>query len=132
MRLDQPRRLTEPERQVLNVLLAPEFDGVADLRAQALVVEVIGGCDCGCPTIYFVVPPDACPSDDLGPGRRLAPVEGRVMSGSMELGDVILLFVDGGLLTTLEYAWVGDAVPTEWLLAEQMAVVPTGSPAQGG
>jgi hypothetical protein len=94
--IDQPRSLTEPERRVLDALLAPDFDGVEDLRAQALVVEVIGGYDCGCPTIYFVVPPNARPSDAVATGRR-APVEARVMNGSMELGDVILLFVDDGL-----------------------------------
>jgi len=49
----EPRALTERERAVLQMMLSPDFDGVEDLRRQAVEVAVVGGCDCGCPSIDF-------------------------------------------------------------------------------
>jgi hypothetical protein len=48
-----PRPLTDRERAVLTALLAVDFDGVEQLRAQAAEARVLGGCDCGCPSIDF-------------------------------------------------------------------------------
>lgn len=48
-----PRPLTAREREVLTALLAVDFDGVERLRVQAAEAQVVGGCDCGCPSIDF-------------------------------------------------------------------------------
>lgn len=48
-----PRPLTDRERAVLTALLAVDFDGVEQLRAQAAEARVLGGCKCGCPSIDF-------------------------------------------------------------------------------
>jgi hypothetical protein len=48
-----PRPLTAREHAVLTALLSVDVDGVEQLRVQAAVPQVFGGCDCGCPSINF-------------------------------------------------------------------------------
>ena len=38
---------------MLDALLAVEFEGVEQLRNEATGAVVVGGCDCGCPSIDF-------------------------------------------------------------------------------
>jgi hypothetical protein len=45
--------MTGREQAVLDALLSVEFDGVEQLRSAAQHVLVIGGCECGCPSIDF-------------------------------------------------------------------------------
>jgi hypothetical protein len=124
VRPHHPRPLTTAERQVLDPLLAPEFSGVAELRAQAHAVEVVGHCDCGCPTIHLAVarelPRSACAAPD-----RLAPVEAEVASGPTGPNDQIILFVDDGLLSSMEYVWYGDRPPAGWPRPEELTIVRT-------
>jgi hypothetical protein len=55
---------------------------------------------------------------------RLAPVEGRVASASDEEppGEIIL-FVDDGRLSYLEYVYYSDAPPPSWPPASQISTV---------
>ncbi len=77
VKLDNPRPLNTAERQILAALLAVDFPGAEALRAQAERAQVVGRCDCGCPTIDLRVP-DEVPSSPVATLNRLAPVEGRV------------------------------------------------------
>jgi hypothetical protein len=106
-----PRPLTRDERLVLDALLSADFDGVAEPREQAMGATVEGRCKCGCPSIDLIVGADAPHSAFPG---RLSPVEGRIAPvGSEPPGDIIL-FLDGGRLSYLEYVYYQDDVPNSW------------------
>jgi len=124
MKLDEPRSLSEPERLVLGALLAPDFPGAAELRAQLTRVQVIGKCDCGCPTVDLAVPPDVAPSP-VTTRARLAPVEGRVTPVAGEPPGDIILFVDDGRLSCLEYVSYDEPSPAEWPPLDRVRVMRT-------
>jgi hypothetical protein len=108
---DEVRPLQSDERAVLSLLLAEDFDGADALREQARDVSVVGHCDCGCPSIYLA-PPSGSPRAHLT--SRLATVEGRVTPESDgEPPGEIILFVDDGKLSYLEYVYYGSA-PRSW------------------
>jgi hypothetical protein len=111
--LDEPRPLSQPELLILTALLAPDFPGAAELRLQLPAVRVVGKCDCGCPTVDLAVPTDVAPSP-AQTRARLAPVEGRVTPAASELRDDIILFVDDGRLSSLEYVSYDKPRPSEW------------------
>jgi hypothetical protein len=108
------RALDDAERAVLRRLLAADFDGVAELRAQADRANVAGRCACGCPSIELTVPDDvprsACPA---GP----APVEGRAGTHA------IILLLDDGRLSYLELVHVDDHPPRTWPAAADVSLV---------
>jgi hypothetical protein len=107
----EPRRLTQHERAVLDLLLSINFDGVQQLRDQALSALVTGKCDCGCPSIELTVGDGVSASERP---HRLAPVEGVVAPmGDGPPGEV-LLFVDDGKLSYLEYVHYNDPPPSDW------------------
>jgi hypothetical protein len=114
-----PRPLTHAERAVLTLLLEVEFLGVDALRVQADSAVVVGGCDCGCPSIAFMVSDDA----PLAPRStsRLAPTEGVVSPQDGSVPGEIILFVDDGRLSYLEYVYYG-ARPTEWPALDRIGV----------
>lgn len=125
VRLDHPRPLNEAEHRVLGALLAEDFPGVDELRAQVPRAMVVGRCDCGCPTVDLEVPEDIPASSATSTTPRLAPVEGRVRSiGDEPTGD-ILLFVDDGRMTCLEYVTYQDPSPTEWPSLDRISVMRT-------
>ena len=87
------RELTSAERTTLDVLLAGDFPGAAELRAQAATAKVTGSCGCGCPTIDLAV--DATtPQAEIA--ERVA-VEADAPDGGL------IVFVDEGRLSGLEY-----------------------------
>ncbi|GLY34978.1 hypothetical protein Amsp01_010020 [Amycolatopsis sp. NBRC 101858] len=97
------RPLTPRERAVLDLVLATDFPGAAELRVQARTAWVTGRCACGCPTIDLAVD-DAAPVADVGSGVA---VEVDVADGGL------IVFVDDGRLSGLEYWTVGDT-PAEF------------------
>jgi hypothetical protein len=115
MTVDDPRPLTSVERAVLALLLSVDFPGVDALRVQAGSAAVVGGCDCGCPSIALTVPADVPLASGLS--SRLAPTEGVVSPQ----GDEIILFVDDGRLSYLEYVYY-DAPPTVWPALDRISV----------
>jgi hypothetical protein len=119
MTVNDPRPLMAAEREVLALLLSVEFPGVDQLRMQAGSALVVGGCDCGCPSIAFGVPDDA----PLVPGlsSRLAPAEGAVSPQGDGVPGEIILFVDDGRLSYLEYVYY-DAPPMEWPAPDRISV----------
>jgi len=124
VKLDEPRSLSEAERLILDALLAPDFPGAAELRAQLTRVQVVGKCDCGCPTVDLAVPPDVYPSP-IKTTNRLAPVKGRVTPVAGEPPGDIILFVDDGRLSCLEYVSYDDPSPTGWPPLDRVTLVRT-------
>jgi hypothetical protein len=108
MKGDVPRPLTSAESAVLTLLLSVEFPGVDELRVQAASAAVVGGCDCGCPLAS-------------GLSSRLAPAEGVVSPQGDGVPGEIILFVDDGRLSYLEYVYY-DAPPTEWPALDRISV----------
>jgi hypothetical protein len=105
------RSLATEERAVLDLLLALDFPGAGALRRQVDKAEVVGRCDCGCPSIHISVP-EAVPSAALPDG--VVPAELRVTPvGDEPEGDVIL-FVRNGRLDYLEYVFYTDDPPRAW------------------
>jgi hypothetical protein len=119
MKGDVPRPLTSAESAVLTLLLSVEFPGVDELRVQAASAAVVGGCDCGCPSIALQVPEDAPLASGLS--SRLAPAEGVVSPQGDGVPGEIILFVDDGRLSYLEYVYY-DAPPTEWPALDRISV----------
>jgi hypothetical protein len=113
------RPLTSAESSVLALLLSVEFPGVDALRVQAGSAAVSGGCDCGCPSIAFTVPDDAPLASGLS--SLLAPTEGVVSPQGDGIAGEIILFVDHGRLSYLEYVYY-DAPPTMWPAIERISV----------
>ena len=95
------RPLTRNERETLEVLLAGDFPGAAELREQAATAKVSGRCGCGCPTVDLEVDADA-PTFEVA--ERVA-VEADVPGGGL------IVFVDEGRLSALEYWTVEDETP---------------------
>lgn len=106
-----PRPLGDDERRVLAQILDAEFEGVAALREQLAGVRVVGRCDCGCPSIDLQPSPGSARSDLVG---RLAPVELEVVPVADEPPGGVILFVDDGKLSYLEYVYYSEVVPREW------------------
>jgi hypothetical protein len=101
------RPLTPTERALLDALLDHEFDGAAELRAQALRATASTGCECGCVTIDLHVPDDVPVSSSPGP----APVEGTVVDAAGEPIGGVLLFVEHGRLAGLEVHSLDEPLP---------------------
>jgi hypothetical protein len=95
------RALHPRERAALAVLLAAEFAGAAELRAQA--ETVLAASDS---LVVDLVVDDSLPKAVVS---RRVPVEAAV-NGAGYLGGLIL-FVDDGRLSALEYWWVTQEAP---------------------
>jgi hypothetical protein len=95
------RPLTARERDILDLLLSIEFPGVRELRQQAMSVsaEREG---------MFI---DLVVNAGLPPASVVSrtPVQAAVDGGGYDGG--VLLFVDGGRLSALEYWWVTEQKP---------------------
>jgi hypothetical protein len=113
VKFDQPRALNADERLILGALLAPDFPGSSELRDQVRDAKVVGKCDCGCPTVDIEVSRSATRSSVVV-RDRLAPYEGRVVPEADEPSGDIILFVDDGYLSCLEYVSYSDPSPTQW------------------
>ena len=106
------RPLTSREREVLDALLAVEFDGVAELRAQGRAATVVGVCSCGCPSIDFFNKP--------GVGMHV-----RVNATIRETNDGLFLYTVGGRLGGIEYAGVSDTGdPSEFPDPSRLSIKP--------
>jgi hypothetical protein len=97
------RCLTDREGAILALLLAADFEGAAELREQARAVVVDGErCPCGCPTISLAADHASSPQA-RGVAERV-PVAAMSNVSPAE----VMLFVDDGWLSLLEFVWYGD------------------------
>ena len=99
-----PRPLTTNERGLLDALLAHDFPGAPELRAQLDRTTATPGCTCGCGTLDLHVPADAV----LAPAGGAAPVEGTVVGPDGRPVGGVLLFVEEGRLARLDISSYGD------------------------
>jgi hypothetical protein len=113
------RPLSVRERAVLDLLLSVRYPGVDELRLQAATAVVVGRCGCGCPT-FDVGVDSTIPVTPLR--HRLAPVELRVLPVSGEPEGEIILSVDQGRLSSVEYVYYSNDPPTEWPDDTRLAV----------
>ncbi|MGW4126292.1 hypothetical protein [Nocardia sp. NPDC004711] len=98
------RELTVNEQDALRAMLEGDFPGAVELRAQVRTAKVVGKCRCGCPTIDLMV----------GPSAPTAPnVANPVIEAVTDDGG-ILLFVQEGKLTGLEYYSLTDDTPDQF------------------
>jgi hypothetical protein len=111
------RQPTPDERRIVDAILGIDFPGVEVLREQAREMRVVGGCGCGCPTVYFEPRVDAptVAYEHDGP----VPAEGDVAT---DPPGQILLFTSQGRLSSLEYVFVSDDPPREWPRPAQLTV----------
>lgn len=101
------RPLSDVERHVLDLMLALDFPGAAELRVQAESAQVVRRCDCGCATIDLAV------ADDV----PLAVVTSRTpVNADVDdlVGGGLIVFVDEGRLSCLEIYAAEDPVPREF------------------
>lgn len=99
--------LSEAERQVLCVMLARELPGAPELRAQVGSAVASRRCDCGCPSVDLVVEGDVPVAAVTSRTPVNAEVDG-VMGGGL------IVFVDEGWLSGLEFYSVEDSTPQEF------------------
>jgi hypothetical protein len=112
-----PRPLTDSERAILDRLLEPDFGGAEELRQQASGPQVVGQCDCGCPTIDLAVSPES-PRSPIA--SNVSPVEARVTPLGDEPPGDLLLFLRDGCLASLEYVYYTCTPPDRWPDAERI------------
>jgi len=122
VKLSRPRQLSAIERSILDALLDPEFSGVQALRDQLDGVIVVGRCDCGCPTIDLQASGITLDAASRATWGR-TPYEGVVWDHEGEVVGDIILFVDGGNLTSLEYVQHEGLPPEEWPHIESIGVI---------
>ncbi|SDL65965.1 hypothetical protein SAMN05216298_4674 [Glycomyces sambucus] len=93
--------------RTLQVFLAGDDPVCSALRAQIPFARVVGGCECGCPSVGLEVDHPL-----VGPAPSLA---SPVVLGSYDDGTHnLVLFTDDGYLSSLELGYVSDEVPTVW------------------
>lgn len=97
------RSLLPNERAALDALLACDFDGAPELRRQAATVSADGS-----GLIINLVVDSSIPA---APVRSRAPVEAPVYTDDGLLRNGLILFVDEGRLSGLEYWWTTDEMP---------------------
>ena len=114
------RALTEHERCVLGFLLSADMAGVAALRQQVEAAAVVGRCACGCPSIDLQVA-EGSPRSALPNG--LFPSEAVASPVSDEPPGNIILFLQDGCLSYLEYVYYSDDVPLAWPAVERLSLV---------
>jgi hypothetical protein len=89
-------------------MLSPDFDGADLLRAQIPHCRVVAVWVDGQPSVDLAVPatvaPAAVPDGEIASGSEVRDRAGRY------LGEV-LVWVGGGRLSAIEYAWVTDEAP---------------------
>ena len=121
------RLLSERERSIIDALLALDFPGAAELRAQVARAEVIGGWPdrwpYGCPAIDLWVPEDVAPSPDWMGGFTCVPAEALVEHTLQQ----VFLFVRDGRLCSLETPWIDGDTPSEWPSVDRLEVFIRGS-----
>ena len=117
-----PGPLTAEERALLDALLAHRFEGVEALRLQAQRAEAKQGCQCGCGTIDFVLSDDEVPRSTAS---SPVPVKGHVLGADGTETGVLLLFLNKGLLSSLEVASYDEPPPlpaadaVRWVVADE-------------
>ncbi|WP_322780735.1 hypothetical protein [Frankia sp. Cas4] len=113
------RPLNSAEHALLERILVVNYPGVAQLRAQLCRVRVVALWSRGSVSVDFRVFSDA-PRSDLASG--VIPVDAAVVTSNGQLVGEILIWVEIGYLSALEYAWYGDEMPASLPNPENIVV----------
>jgi hypothetical protein len=110
-------RMTSEEQAVVLAMLAQDFPGSEELRAQVPAAVVTGRCTCGCATIDLRV--------ESAPRAAGAPVQNGVLISAdvRDTGSGALLFVKDGYLSCFEVYSVEDE-PAALPHPEQLIIDP--------
>jgi hypothetical protein len=103
---------------IVRLLLPLELPDAEELRNQIDQALVVGMCDCGCPTVDITVASLAPPST-VYVGRAPLPYEGVVLG---DLGGGIILFAQGGYLSSFEYYSSDEQVPHDWPALDRIKI----------
>jgi hypothetical protein len=104
-----PRPLSADERAVVELILANEFRGAVEMRAQVDLVRVVAEWGADSASVDLLVL-EGAPRSPVVSG--VVPVGATVVDESGSLFGEILLWVTDGYLSAIEYAWYGDESPT--------------------
>jgi hypothetical protein len=119
---ERGRSLREEERAVLIFLLSVEFAGAKELRDQLADVRVVGQWTAtSSPSINLRVlgtAPRAPMADGPVPVRAIVVGDGEEQAGEL------LVWVEAGRLSALEYAWVTDEMPLALPPVDRIRVQP--------
>ncbi|MEU6589403.1 hypothetical protein ABZ923_09240 [Streptomyces sp. NPDC046881] len=102
--------VVSPEQRVLSKLLSADFPGARELGSQVAEVRVTRRWGAESPSADLEVP-SGTPGAPVADG--LVPATGTVTDDAGELVGELLVWVSGGRLSALEFAWYGDTAPTE-------------------
>jgi hypothetical protein len=113
----QPRALTPNERALLALLLSQKwFSGAQELAAQIEHARVVGGL---ATLLDLEVPPTAAiAARDDGP----IPVRAFVEAPDGHVQGEVLVWVKGGYLSGVEFAWYTDDAPLEMPSPDRLRV----------
>jgi hypothetical protein len=104
------RPLTDLERHVLAHLLSVNFAGVNELREQVRLARVAHNWKPdGSPSFDIWLPPDVPVSSFDG---NQAPIEAHVSAAEDPYIGEMILWINNGKISALEYSWVTDDPPT--------------------
>lgn len=96
-----PRPLEAEEQELIEALLGAVRSGVGRYLGQLATVEVVGRCQCGCPSVDL----------EVGTGTRNGTPKPLVLADAESPGEVpvgVILWVRGGALSGLEvHPWDG-------------------------
>ena len=103
-----PRPMSPVERAVVELILANEFPGAAELRAQVDFVQVVAKWGVDSASVDLLVLEGAPRSPGV---TGVIPVDATVADKTGSLFGEILLWATDGYLSAIEYAWYGDEPP---------------------
>lgn len=104
-----PRPISLSERAIVELILANEFPGASELRAQVDLVRVVAQWGAGSVSVDLMVR-EGTPRSLEASG--VVPVNATVVDESGSLFGEILLWVTDGYLSAIEYAWYGGEPPS--------------------
>lgn len=104
-----PRPMSPVERAVVELILANEFPGAAELRAQVDFVQVVAKWGVDSASVDLLVSEEAPRSPGV---TGVIPVDATVVDKTGSLFGEILLWATDGCLSAIEYAWYGDEPPS--------------------
>jgi hypothetical protein len=108
MSSDVPRPVTREESELLGAFLGHDFCGVEALRAQTPGLLAKRGCTCGCGTIDLIPQGERLPRSSA---RSPVEVAGHVLNPDGEPVGGVLLWVEDGLLSSIEVYWYDSPIP---------------------
>ncbi|MGW5877206.1 hypothetical protein ACWFMI_11740 [Nocardiopsis terrae] len=115
------RELSPREKGVLEEILSRDIPGFEELRQQVQNARVSGNWGSDLPSIDIEVP-ETTPRSSVR--NIIAPVDVSVLGERGEYLGEILVWLDDGRISAVEYAWVSDSPPRELPEVRQLKISP--------